>query len=42
MAGIEAFQEQEITKVVGIESRGFILDGMLAHLPFELHRNLCR
>lgn len=28
---IEPFQKQTITKVVGIESRGFILGGMLAH-----------
>ncbi|BBM71976.1 adenine phosphoribosyltransferase [Rhodothermus marinus] len=28
---LEPFQDQEITKVVGIESRGFILGGMLAH-----------
>ncbi len=28
---LEPFQDQEITKVVGIESRGFILGGMLPH-----------
>nr|WP_210375456.1 adenine phosphoribosyltransferase [Rhodothermus bifroesti] len=28
---LDPFQDQVITKVVGIESRGFILGGMLAH-----------